>query len=190
MLITGIRHQLGSEVDARRSATLLRYLIHYLQMFAFLGVIIPVLAGVDYFLLPETKDEIVTNKFYQVKDNLNFEYHFFTESYRFISDIVFYENTNIDDRITLYHTPIFKAITNVSHPVEQGVYICNPANIYGWPFIVVGLTFICSLIMIIRTWGWIQKRNHVKYDSVVNLGVINSFLCVITIIAILFHLPY
>ncbi|MDR2914122.1 MAG: hypothetical protein LBV74_04725 [Tannerella sp.] len=191
MLINGIRHKLGSEVDARRSASFLRYLIHYLQMFAFLGVIVPILIGVDYFIVPETQDETVTNKFYQVMDNLNqIEYHFFTDSYRFISDIVFYENTDIGDQIILYRTPIFKTITNVSHQAEQGVYICKPTSIYGWPLIVVGLTFICSLIMIIKTWGWIRKRNHVKYDSVVNLGVINAFLCVITIIAILFHIPY
>jgi hypothetical protein len=191
MLINGIRHKLGSEADARRSASFLRYLMHYLQMFAFLGTIIPILIGVDYFLVPETNDAIVTSKFYQIMDNLNqIEHHLFTDSYRFISDIVFYENTETGDQVTLYRTPIFKTATNVSHSVAQTVYICRQPSIYGWPLLLVGLTFIFSLTMMIKTWGWIKKRNRVKYDSVVNLGVINAFLCVIIIITILFHIPY
>ncbi|MDR1154550.1 MAG: hypothetical protein LBL04_07545 [Bacteroidales bacterium] len=191
MFINGIRHKLGAEADARRSASFSRYLMHYMQMFAFLGTIIPILIGVDYFLVPETTEEIVTSKFYQVMDNLNqIEYHLFTNSCRFISDIVFYENTEIGDSVTLHRTPIFKTTTNVSHAVAQIVYICKPTCIYGWMILIVGLTFVISLIMMIKTWGWIKKRNHVKYDSVVNLGIINAFLCVITIIATLFHIPY
>ena len=191
MLITGIRHKLSSELDARRSALFMRYLIHYLQMFAFIGVIIPILLGIDFFCPSETKEEVVTNKFYQVMDNLNhIEYHFFTDSHRFMSDIVFYENTKISDKITFHCTPIFKTVTNVSYDKGAIVYTCNPNSIYGWPLILAGLTFICSIIVIIKTWGWIKKREYVKYDSVVNLGVINAFLCIITAAAVIFHIPY
>ena len=191
MLIAGVRHKINTELDKRRSAIFTRYLIHYLQMFAFLGVIFPVLIGVDYFCVPHTKDEVVTNKFYHVMDNLShIEYHFITNSYRFLSDIIFYENTDIDDRVTFYYTPIFNTVTDVLHHADRAVYICKPSSIYGWPLIVACLTFICSLIMIFKTWGWIRKREYLRYDSVVNLGVINMFLCIITIIAILFHVPY
>ncbi len=191
MLINGIRHKLGSESDARRSASFMRYLIHYLQMFAYMGAIIPIVIGIDYFLTPETKKEVVIERYYQIMNQLNdIEYHFRTDSYHFLSDKIFFENTDENDEVTFYYTPIFKTITDVTHRVNQSVYVCKPNSIYGWPLIVVGLTFICSIIMIIKTWGWIKKRNHIKYDSVVNLGVLNAFLCAITIIAILFHIPY
>ena len=155
-------------------------------MFAYMGVIIPVFVGIDYFTAPKTKNEIVINKYYEVKNNLNqIEYHFFTESERFLSDIIFYENTDIDDQVTFYYTPIFNSITKVT----SGSYTCEPNNIYGWLLIVIGLTFICSAVVVIKTWGWIKKREHVKYDSVVNWGVINAFLCIFTILVSLFHIP-
>ena len=155
-------------------------------MFAYMGVIIPVFVGIDYFTAPKTKNEIVINKYYEVKNNLNqIEYHFFTESERFLSDIIFYENTDIDDQVTFYYTPIFNSVTKVTN----GSYMCEPHGIYGWWLIVIGLTFICSAVVVIKTWGWIKKREHVKYDSVVNWGVINAFLCIFTILVSLFHIP-
>ena len=191
MLITGIRRKVGAEIDERRSNLFTRYLIHYSQMFAFLGIIISILVGVDYFLMPQTKEEIIINRYYQVTDNLTHtEYHFFTNSCGFLSDPVFYENTNIDDKVTIYRTPVFKTMIHVSHRTKQNVYICNPNNVYSWPIIVIGLTFICSLIVTVRTLGWMKKRIHVKYDSVVNIGVINSILCIISLIVVLLHIPY
>ena len=190
MLITGIRRKVSAEVDERRTSLFTRYLIHYSQMFAFLGLIISVLIGLDYFLMPKINDEEITNRYLQVTENLNRpEYHFFTESCRFLANAAFYENTNINDKVIIYRTPIFNTITHVSHRTKYSVYICNTNNIYGWPIIVVSMTFICSLIVTIKTWGWMKKRVYVKYDSVVNLGVINSILCIITLIAVLFHLP-
>ena len=190
MLITSIRHKINSELDTRRSVSFMRYAMHFLQMFAFMGLIIPVLIGVDYFLDPQTKDETVVNKFYQVRDNLNqIEYFFFTDSYRFLSDIDFYENTKVDEQITFHVTPIFKAVTFVTSTTAQSVYTCRPHNIYGWPLIVVGITFICSIVMVIKTWGWVKKREYVRYDSIVNFGVVTSFLCLFTILVSLFHIP-
>ena len=127
MLITGIRHKINAEFDSRRSALFMRYLFHYLQMFAWLGIIIPILIGVDYFCVPKTKDEIVTNKFYKSWDNMiHAEYHLFTDSYHFLSDNAFYENTNIKGKITFYHTPIFETVTFVSTTAGANVYICKP----------------------------------------------------------------
>ena len=186
MLIAGIRQKINSELDSHRSASFMRYLMHYLQMFAYMGVIIPVIVGIDYYTAPKIKNEVVTNKYYEVKNNLNqIEYHFFTESERFLSDISFYENTNIDDQVTFYYTPIFESVTKVT----SKSYVCEPHSIYGWWLIVIGLTFICSVVVIIQTWGWIKKREYVKYDSVVNWGVINAFLCIFTILSSLFHIP-
>lgn len=191
MLITGIRHKINSELDSRRSALFTRYLIHFFRMFGWLGIIFPVLIVVDYFSGPKTNDEIVTNKYYVVMDHLNhIEYHFLTDSYRFISDVGFFENTNIEDRIILYRTPIFKTVTYVSSKVGQSVYVCKPPSIYGWPLIIAALTFILSILVIIKTWNWQRKRKFTKYDSVINIGVVNLFLCTITIVAILFHIPY
>ena len=191
MLITGIRQAINSELDTRRSGVFMRYLIHYLQMFAFIGVILPVVIVVDYFNETQTKDEIVTNKYYQVMDNLNqIEYHFFTASYRFLSDNIFYENTNISDRIVFHHTPILKTVTSVTHRSGRTIYTCKPNNVYGWPIIIVGITFICSLIVIIRTWGLLRKNKNIKYDSKVNLGIINAVLCLITIVAAFSQILY
>ena len=191
MLITGIRHKINSELDSRQSALFMRHLIHYLRMFAYLGVIIPCLIVVDYFCAPQIKDEKVTNKYHMVMDNLNhIEYHFFTDSYRFLSDKSFYENTNIKDNVTFYYTPIFNSVTYVSHVVGQGVYVCKPSNVYGWPLFVAGITFICSIIILVKTIGRTKKRESFKGDSMVIMGLINAFLCSITIIATIFQISY
>jgi len=189
MLITGIRHAINSELDIRRSAVFMKYLIHYLKMFAFIGMILPVVICVDYFCDSQTKDEIVTNKYYQIIDNLNqIEYYFNTGSHRFLSDIIFYENTNVGNHITFHLTPIFKTVTNVSHQSNRIVYICKPTNIYGWPIIIVGLTFICSIFVMIKTMTMRKKTEYIEYDSKVNVGIINAILCVFTIIATYFHI--
>ena len=190
MLIAGIRHQISAELDTHRSARFLRYLIHYLQMFAFLGVIIPIVIGVDYFSAPQSKYEIVTNKYSIIINEMNqIEYHFNTNSsYHFLSNIIFYENTNIQDRITLVCTPIFKTVTNVLNHSEREVYRCKPNSVYGWPLIIAGLTFICSIIYFIKAWGWIRKCKQIKYDSVINMGIINSLLCIFVIIAVFFQI--
>jgi hypothetical protein len=191
MLITGIRHAISSELDVRRSAVFMRYLIHYLELFAILGIILPILVGVDYFCDTQTKDEIVTNKYYQIMDNLNqMEYYFYAGSNRFISDVVFYENTNISDHVTFYRTPIFKTVTSISHQKDSYVYKCKPVSIYGWPILIVVLTFICSVIMIFKTWRVIRKHENIKYDSVINLGIINAILCLFSITATLLHIPH
>ena len=187
MLITGIRHLISAELDSRRSTTFVRYLLHYLQMFAFLGVIIPIVIGVDYFSPPQTKDVIVTNKFSFVIDDLNhLEYHISTESYAFRTNVIFYENTKIQDHITLVCTPIFKTVTNVITHAKQSDYNCKPNGVYGWPLVIVCLTLMCSAIYMIKTWGWIRKRKQIKYDSIINLGIINSLLCIFIIIAAFF----
>ena len=187
MLITGIRRKVGSELDERRSSLFTRYLIHYSRMFAFIGLFFTILIVVDYYCVRHSKDKSIINRYYKITDNLNHpEYHFFIDSYRFTSDVVFYENTNIGDNVNVQFTPIFKTITNVTH----GDYECNPNNLYGWPLIIIGLTFFCSSYVILKTWGWMKKRIYVKYDSVVNWGIINFILCIITLIFIFFHIPY
>ena len=189
MLITGVRHHINAEYDSQRSALFMRYLFHYLQMFAWLGVIIPVLIGVDFFCAPKTKDEVVTNKFYKSWDNMHHvEYHIFTHSHHFLSDNAFYENTNVEEKVIFHHTPIFKMVTYVSHEVDGGIYKCKLNSIYGWPLIVPCSTLICSIIIVIKTWGWKRKRKYLKFDAVANLGIVNIFLCAFTIVAILFDL--
>lgn len=189
MLIAGIRHAISSELDIRRSAVFMKYLKHYLTMFSFIGMILPVVICVDYFCASQTKDEIVTNKYYQVMDNLNqIEYYFSTDSHRFLSDIIFYENTNIGNQIIFHRTPIFKTVTSVSHQSGRLVYMCKPTNIYGWPIIIVGLTFICSIFVLIKTSKKSKKTVYFEYDSKVNMGIINAILCLFTIIATFFHM--
>ncbi|MCL2312162.1 MAG: hypothetical protein FWC41_06715 [Firmicutes bacterium] len=190
MLITGIRHAISTELDTRRSSIFMRYLYQYLEMFAFLGIILPIVIGVDYFCVSKLKDVTVTNKYYQVMDNLNqIEYYFYTDSYRFLSDVIFYENTKISDKITLHRTPIFHTVTCVTSSSDQLVYMCKPTNVYGWPFIIVALTFICSIIFIIKTWGWMRNSEFIKYDSMINMGIINAILCIFIIVAVLCHIP-
>ena len=191
MLITGIRHQINDELDTYRSSTFMKYLIHYLHTFALLGMIIPIVIGVDYFCNPKTKEEKVINKFYQVVDNTGqIEYHFYTGSYHFLSDVVFFENTNIEDHVALICTPIFRTVTCVVNRIERIEYRCKPQNVYSWPIIVACLTFICSMIWITKTWGWNRKRKQMKYDSMINLGIINAILCLFIIIATFFNIMH
>ena len=191
MLITGIRHAISSELDTHRSAIFMRYLMHYLKMCAFLGVMLPIVIGAYYFFDTQMKEETVTNKYYQVMDNLNqIEYYFFTDSYHFLSDIIFYENTNVADRIIFHRTPILKTVTNVTNRSDRFIYTCKPSNIYAWPLIIVALTFVCSVIFITQTWSLKKRRESIKYDSKVNLGIINALLCVMTIIAAFFRIMY
>lgn len=187
MVITGIRHKIRSDIDRRRSAYFTRYLLHYLRMFALLGIFIPVLIGIDYMLAPKTLTETVNNKFYLVRDDKDYtQYHFFTESHHFIANTLFYEHTEIDDEVTYYYTPIFHTLTDVSHQVDSNVYICKPFNIYNWPVIIAVLTLICSTILLIKT----RRKHTSRYESVINLGVINAFLCIFTIMVTVFHIPY
>ena len=189
MLITGIRHQITAELDTHRSAKFMRYLIHYLQMFAFLGVMMPVIIVVDYFCNPKMKDEVVINKYYHVLDNMSqMEYHFFTGSYHFLSDVIFYENTNIEDHINLICTPIFKTVTHVTNRTEKVEYKCKPHSVYSWPILVAGLTFVFSIIWMTKTWGWFRKRKQIKYDSIINVGIMNAIMSFFIIIATFFNI--
>jgi hypothetical protein len=160
-------------------------------MFAFVGVILPISIGVDYFYEPQTKDAIVVKKYYQVTDNLNqMQYYLFTDSYNFLCDAIFYENTNVNDPVTLNRTSIFKVVTNVSRRSDQMVYTCRQHSVYGWPIIVVGLTFICSVVLISKTCGLRKTCEYIKYDSTVNLGIINAIMCSFIIVATFFNVLY
>ncbi len=190
MIITGIRHKVGAESDARRTASFTKYLIHYLRMFAIMGIIIPVLIGVDYVLEPQTNYEIVNNKFYEILSNNNIEYLVFTDFRRLNTSSTFYDHVNEGDQLTLYHTPIFHTTTLVTFQSNSNEYKCKLFSIYGWPLLAVVSTFVCSIILMMMTGQKRKKNNdYVKYDSVINLGVINAFLCIFTLIAILFHIP-
>jgi len=193
MLISGIRQKLSHEFNSRRSASVTRYLIHYLQMFAFLGVIFPVLIVIDCRFLDQHADnEIVKDKYYKLRDNLNhIEYFIFTDNYHFLSDLVFYEHLNKGDGIKIFRTCIFRTVTDVTYRTGQADYKYKPTNIYNsWLIVVVGLTFICSLITIIITSMWIRKRDFSKNDPVITFGIINAIMCLITIFAALFPMLY
>ena len=189
MLITGIRHAISSEFDVQRSAIFMKYLMHYLKMFALLGLMLPIVIGVDYFCKTQTKEETVSNKYYQVMDNLNqIEYYFQAGSHRFLSDIIFYENTNVADQITFHQTPIFKTVTSVTYAAERFVYTCKPNNIYGWPILIIGLTFIGSVFVIFKTIGKTKNNGNIEYNAKVNLGILNAILSIFTIVATFFHI--
>ena len=187
MSINAIRHKKKSEVDDQRSASLSIILMHFIQAFAFLGVIFPILLGVDYFCAPLIKTETVINKYYKVINNLEkIEYHFFTNSDNFLSDIYFFDHTNIGDPVTYYISPIFKTVTHVT-AVE---YECKPKNIYGWLLIIIGISFIFSIYIVGITWGWRRKlelpgASNSFTNSNVNLGIINAILCLLSLLIIL-----
>jgi len=170
MLISGIRQKLSYEFNLRRSAMITKCLVHYLQMFAFLGIIFPVLILIDYCFLDRiSNDELVIDRYYKFTDNLNsIEYKIFTDSYHFRPDHVFYEHINKDDKIIISRTKIFKTVTNVSFKKNLKLYKCNPMSIYNWPIFIVGVTFICSLITIFKIRKWFKKHDFMKNNSVIN----------------------
>lgn len=186
MLISSIRHKIKSEFDLHRSALFMRYVMHYLKMFAFLGMIIPALIVADHFSTPKTKEETITNKFYRVIGTSYGEYHIFTNTFHFISDNTFFENTNINDRLELRYTPIFKHITSALCKKEAAVYVYEPDTVYWWLVIFFAcLTIILSINFVIRTWNCNRKKACLKYDSMLNQGVIIAFLSISFIISIL-----
>jgi len=156
-------------------------------MFAYLGVVFPVLIGVDYFIDPLEENEAVANMYYkQVYGKV--VYHVYTDSYHFISDYNFYSNTAIGDIITFHYTPIFNSVTNVMREAGDVLYKCNINNIYSGLLVFVGLNFVISIFVAIKTWGLIRKQKRIKFDLAVNLGIFNALLSMMTLVTILFQM--
>ena len=187
MLITGIRQKINSEKDSRISGEFKRYLLYYLQMFAFLGVIFPILICIDYFVEPLEKEELVINKsIYQLTSDY-YTYYVYTDSYRFRSNLIFFENVSKGDIVTFQYSPIFSVLTNVMAYESDLVYICELGNVYGWLLVFAGATFILSAMALIKTNN---KRKNDKNDSLINIGIINALLCIIIIVSVLFQKLY
>ena len=190
MLIIGIRHKINSELDARRSATFTRYLLHYLRMFAFIGVIIPLLVAIDYYCNRLTIEETVKNKYIIAPMYNKAEYHIFTDRHHILTENSFYENSIIGDNLTFNYTPIFKTVTNVSYSIDDSIFDYKLNSVYGWVSIIVLITFVTSLIVLIKSWGRIKKQKLKKSDSLINIGIINAILCLMTLVAVLFRVLY
>jgi len=156
-------------------------------MFAYIGIIFPILIGVDYYIDPLKIDEIVINKHHEHVYG-KIVYRVFTDSHHFSSDYYFYKHTEIGDIITFHSTPIFNTITSVTKRTDGAVYNCSIDSIYGMLLILVCLTLVISIIVIIKTWGWIKKQKRIIFNLTVNLGLVNAVLCMMTLLAILFHM--
>ena len=159
MLITGIRHRVKLELDAQRTDIFKIYLLHYLQMFAILGIIFPVLIGIDYFSSPVEKKEAVTNKYYSPQTSTQIYYYLYTETIRFRSDYNLYEKVYIGDTITFVYTPIFKLYTDVFY--GEGIYLYHSSidTVYGWLLVVVATTFVLSSVFLLKFLNRKKKYN-------------------------------
>ena len=187
MLITGIHHKMRSEADTHRSRVFKRHLIHYLKIFAFVGIIFPVLIVIDYFLEPIAKEDTVTMKYIVPIRTSRIDYYIYTDSHGFRSDRLFFENTYVGNKVTFLRSSIFDVSTNVTNVNKGVVYVCELKNVYVWLLVVGVATFILSTMMLIKLW---DKRKHAKNDSLINIGIINALLCIITIVAALFQKLY
>ena len=127
LYIDSIFDKINSEDDDLRSnLRRKRIKLILLRVFFFIVLIFLILLGVDYSCKPIEKTEIVSEKYYQVIEDLDkTNYHFATNSYDFLSDIVFYENNSIGDQVTYEITPIFKIVRCVIG--SKGV--CFPKNV-------------------------------------------------------------
>ena len=186
MLITGIRHRLKIEVDTQRTDIFKVYLMHFFQMFSFLGVIFPVLIAIDYFSNYVEKDESIVNKYYVVVSSTQVDYFIYTESYRFQSAPEFYEKTNIGDNVTFLLTPIFKVYTDVFCKVEDAFLYTPLSHIYQWSLVIAVTTLVLSLMVLKK----IFSKNIDYSDILLNIGIINSLLCIILIIGVIFQKLY
>jgi hypothetical protein len=74
--------------------------------------------------------------------------------------------------------------TNVSYLHNGIVYNCNISVVYIWLFIISFLTFVISIIVIIKTHGNKKKHAYAKFDAIVNIALINALLCLIVIVAL------
>ena len=190
MLIKGIRNKIKAESNALKTATFTRNLIHFLHMFAVMGVIIPTLIGIDYFIAPVISEQTVTEKYYVPAYGVK-SYYIYTNNQNFVADANFFENTAVGDTINFHNTPIFNTTTIVTRINNSNVYICGLNSIYGWPIFVVFVTFVLSTNIVFKTRYLISKRlmnkqKNIRIDSVANIGIINSLLCLIIIVAVLF----
>ena len=187
MLISGIRHRVKLELDAQRTDVFKVYLLHYLRMFSFLGVIFPILIGVDYFSKPTEKEEKIINKLYVPISPNQVHHYIYTETYRFRCDQTLYNKAYIGNNITFQQTPIFKVYTIVSYGSGSDVYSFYVSNVYGWALIIIVATFVLSALLLSQ---FLSKQQHIKQDLLINIGIINSLLCCIIVITVLFQKLY
>jgi hypothetical protein len=119
------------------------------------------------------------------------EFHIYTDTHSFVCDYNFYSNTAISDKVTYKVTPIFRLSTNVAGVGgDTAVYKCVVWDIYIVVFIMAFVTFLISIIIISKTWGWERNINNIKFDYLVNIALINAFICIITVLIILLRAPY
>jgi hypothetical protein len=182
LFISAVRHKIKSDLDRRRTAIFTRHLLRYLQIFAFLGVIFPVLIGVDYFLTPTIKTEMLTNKKHKIWSNRKIDYFFyFNERYIKVDGDIF-EQIRVGSMLDLHHTPIFDTFVVMLCRDGEDVYASKPFNIYGWPRIITALTFFLSIFLLLKN----RPESKTEHDLLITAGVINTFLCVFMLAFLLF----
>ena len=156
-------------------------------MFAFLGVIISVLVVVDYYTNRLTRVETVTKKYYIPTHN-TVKYYIYTDKNQIQTENDFFENVNVGDKVSFQFTSIFNTDTNVTLKSSGLVRNYKLDSVYGWPLIIVASTFVTSLIVVIKTLGFRKGKREQKSNTVINIGVVNAFLCLMTLAVVLFNL--
>jgi len=155
-------------------------------MFAFIGIIIPILVVVDYYMERLSIDETVTNK-YVVPMSSSIKYYIYTDKQQILTKNDLYDNLNVGDRVSFKLTSIFNTVTNVSYTANNSIRNYKLDSVYGWPLIIVLATFVTSFIVVYKTWGLKRKRG-IKSNLTTNIGVVNAFLCLMTLVVVLFKL--
>jgi hypothetical protein len=184
MFIKGLNKTIAAEIDAVQSELVMTYVIYYSRIIAFLGIIIVLLVGIDYFLDRDVQNDTVVLKYREVINN-EFAYNIVTETYSFKTTQEIYDKTSVTMSIDICKTRLLKSSTFVIIRIDNGAFLSwQVENIYLIPFVMIYiLTLVLSVMFILKT------RNHRKIsynENVLNLGIINSILCIITLGLILF----
>ncbi|MDR0714437.1 MAG: hypothetical protein LBF89_09310 [Bacteroidales bacterium] len=174
LLIPGVRRKIKQDTDARHTAVFTCYLLAYLQIFAFLGVICPVLIAVDYFIERNISSETVINKQQKTWYNKATDYYLYLTDKTITVNRLAYEQIRMNDAVNLHHTVIFKTLTDITFRKGAEVYISRPFGIYRWPLCFAVLSFIFSAFLLLKN----TPASKVNRDILISAGLLNFFTCV------------
>jgi hypothetical protein len=174
LMIPGVRRKIKLDTDARQTAIFTCYLLPYLQIFAFLGAIFPVLIAVDYFLEQHIARETVIGKKQKTWFNKDTDYYIQLNDQLISVNPLAYEHLDAGDTVSLHHTVIFNTLTKITFRKDSDTYVSRPFGIYHWPLCFAVLAFAFSVFLLLKN----TPASKVNRDILISIGLLNFFACV------------
>ncbi|MDR1666235.1 MAG: hypothetical protein LBS03_00865 [Bacteroidales bacterium] len=174
LMIPGVRRKIKLDADARQTAVFTCYLLPYLQIFAFLGVIFPLLIATDYFLERQIDRETVADKRQQTWPNGETDCYLLSNDRLIAVNPLAYKQLAVGDTFYLHHTVIFHTLAEISYSSGADVYLSRPFGIYRWPICFACLALVFSVFLLLKN----TPTSKVNRDVLISAGLLNFFACV------------